>query len=72
VEQACGDAGFTRWNRPLPSEWLAYDYQLEDLHKLADIARASQAISTPHDGSGGDPSSSPRWRRYIAPYGGDQ
>jgi DNA-binding CsgD family transcriptional regulator len=56
----------------LPTEWLAHEYQEEDCHKLADIARATDKLSTLHEATGGDPSISPRWQRYIAPYGGDQ
>jgi DNA-binding CsgD family transcriptional regulator/GAF domain-containing protein len=56
----------------LPTEWLAHEYQDEDCHKLADIARTKDQLSTLHEATGGDPSTSPRWQRYIAPYGGDQ
>jgi DNA-binding CsgD family transcriptional regulator len=56
----------------LPSEWLAHEYQDKDCHKLADIARAKDKLSTLHEATGGDPSTSPRFKRYIAPYGGDQ
>jgi DNA-binding CsgD family transcriptional regulator/GAF domain-containing protein len=56
----------------LPTEWLAHEYQDEDCHKLADIARAKDELSTLHEATGGDPSTSPRFKRYIAPYGGDQ
>jgi DNA-binding CsgD family transcriptional regulator/GAF domain-containing protein len=56
----------------LPSEWLAHEYREDDCHKLADIARSGRETSTLHDVTGGDPSSSRRWRRYIEPYGGDQ
>src|SRR3954471_12975286 len=56
----------------LPSEWLAHQDHHDDCHKLADIALSGQETSTLHDATGGDPSSSPRWQRYIAPYGGDQ
>ncbi len=56
----------------LPSEWLAHEYQDDDCHKLADIARLRAGLSTLHEATGGDPSSSPRFKRYIRPYGGDQ
>lgn len=56
----------------LPAEWLAHEYQQDDCHKLADIARAKPGISTLHEATGGDPSSSPRFKRYIEPYGGEQ
>lgn len=56
----------------LPREWLAHEYQDDDCHKLADVARSGRETSTLHEVTGGDPSTSPRWQRYIAPYGGDQ
>ena len=56
----------------LPAEWLAHEYLQDDRHKLADIARAEPGISTLHEATGGEPARSPRWRRYIEPYGGDQ
>jgi DNA-binding CsgD family transcriptional regulator len=56
----------------LPAEWLAHEYRQDDRHQLADIARAEPGISTLHEATGGEPSRSPRWRRYIEPYGGDQ
>jgi hypothetical protein len=56
----------------LPSEWLAHEYREDDCHKLADIARAKAGLSTLHDATGGDPSSSPRFKRYVQPYGGEQ
>jgi hypothetical protein len=56
----------------LPSDWLAHEYQREDCHKLAGVARAKDELSTLHEATGGDPSTSSRWQRYVAPYGGDQ
>jgi DNA-binding CsgD family transcriptional regulator len=56
----------------LPREWLAREYQDDDFHKLTEVARSGQATSTLHEVTGGDPATSPRWQRYIAPYGGDQ
>jgi DNA-binding CsgD family transcriptional regulator/GAF domain-containing protein len=56
----------------LPREWLAHEYREDDCHKLADVARGRGPISTLHEVTGGDPSTSPRWQRYIAPYGGEQ
>ncbi len=56
----------------LPSEWLAHEYREDDCHKLIDIAHAKLGLSTLHEATGGDPSSSPRFKRYIHPYGGDQ
>ena len=56
----------------LPPEWLAHEYRAEDCHKLVDVAQDRAALSTLHDATGGDPSNSPRWQRFIQPYGGDQ
>ncbi len=56
----------------LPPEWLAHEYRVEDCHKLADVSQGGAALSTLHEATGGDPSSSPRWRQFIQPYGGEQ
>jgi DNA-binding CsgD family transcriptional regulator len=56
----------------LPGAWLANEYGEEDVHKLSDVARSGSGLSTVHEATGGDPSVSPRWRRFIAPYGSDQ
>lgn len=56
----------------LPREWLVHEYKGKDCHKLAEIARAKDELSTLHETTGGDPSTSTRWQHYIAPYGGDQ
>jgi DNA-binding CsgD family transcriptional regulator/GAF domain-containing protein len=56
----------------LPPEWLAHEYREDDCHKLTELARSSQPTSTLHEVTGGDPSSSPRFKRYIEPYGGEQ
>jgi hypothetical protein len=56
----------------LPPQWLAHEYAAEDCHKLADVVQGPAALSTLHDATGGDPSRSPRWQRFIEPYGGDQ
>jgi DNA-binding CsgD family transcriptional regulator len=55
----------------LPPGWGALEYYEDDVNKLADVARSGAGISTLHEATGGDPTSSPRWRRHIA-YGGDQ
>jgi DNA-binding CsgD family transcriptional regulator len=55
----------------LPPEWGALEYYEDDVNKLADVARSGAGISTLYEATGGDPTSSPRWRRHIA-YGGDQ
>lgn len=54
-----------------PSEWLVSEYYSEDVNQLADVARSKSGISTLHELTGGDPSSSPRWHRNMA-MGGDQ
>lgn len=56
----------------LPAEWLAHEYYEDDVHKLADVARSQSGISTIHEVTGGDPSRSPGWSRYVRPLGGDQ
>jgi len=47
----------------LPSEWMAQEYYEDDVNKLVDVARSEPGISTLHDATGGDPSSSPRLAR---------
>jgi DNA-binding CsgD family transcriptional regulator len=39
---------------------------------MAEIARSPTGIGTLHEATGGDPSRSERWTRYIEPYGGEQ
>jgi DNA-binding CsgD family transcriptional regulator len=55
----------------MPAEWLAAEYYEDDVNLLRDIARSPAGISTLHDSTGGDPTSSPRWQENIK-YGGDQ
>src|SRR5688572_23115705 len=55
----------------IPHEWLAQEYYGDDVNKLADVARSEHGISTLHEATGGDPTSSPRWHQNIA-LGGDQ
>lgn len=55
----------------LPGEFLAAEYYEDDVNQLADVARSPAGISTLHDATGGDPSSSPRWHANMR-YGGDQ
>ncbi len=55
----------------LPPQWLLHEYYQDDVNKLADVARSRRGISTLHEATGGDPSSSPRWHFNIA-LGGDQ
>src|SRR3954465_1277736 len=56
----------------LPREWLAHEYLEDDAHQLAGIARAGPGLSTLHEATGGDPSASARWSRFISPHGGEQ
>jgi DNA-binding CsgD family transcriptional regulator len=56
----------------LPAEWLAHEYREEDCHRLADLARSDRTTSTLHEATGGNPASSPRFKQYIEPYGGEQ
>jgi DNA-binding CsgD family transcriptional regulator len=56
----------------LPPEWLAHEYFADDFHKLADVARSARGFSTIHEATGGDPTRSPGWNRYVRPFGGDQ
>lgn len=55
----------------MPAEWLAAEYYEDDVNKLSDIARSERGISTLHEATGGDPTSSPRWQENIK-FGGDQ
>jgi DNA-binding CsgD family transcriptional regulator len=55
----------------LPPELLAQEYYVDDVNKLADVARSRRGFSTLHEATGGDPSSSPRWQANIQ-LGGDQ
>jgi DNA-binding CsgD family transcriptional regulator len=55
----------------LPRESLALEYYEDDVNKLADVVRSESGVSTLHEATNGDPSSSPRWRANIE-LGGDQ
>ena len=55
----------------IPREWLAQEYYEDDVNKLADVARSERGISTLHEATRGDPTSSPRWHANMV-YGGDQ
>jgi DNA-binding CsgD family transcriptional regulator len=55
----------------LPPEWLIHEYYQDDVNKLADVARSRRGISTLHEATGGDPTSSPRWHANMI-LGGDQ
>jgi hypothetical protein len=55
----------------LPPEALAMEYYEDDVNKLADVVRSPSGVSTLHEATGGDPTSSPRWQANIQ-LGGDQ
>ncbi|HWI09577.1 MAG TPA: helix-turn-helix transcriptional regulator [Solirubrobacteraceae bacterium] len=55
----------------LPPDALAHEYYDDDVNKLADVVRSPTGVSTLHEATGGDPSSSPRWHANIE-LGGDQ
>jgi DNA-binding CsgD family transcriptional regulator len=55
----------------LPPQWLVHEYYQDDVNKLADVARSARGISTLHEATGGDPTSSPRWHANMT-LGGDQ
>ncbi|MGH2897823.1 MAG: helix-turn-helix transcriptional regulator [Solirubrobacteraceae bacterium] len=55
----------------LPPDALMHEYYIDDVNKLADVARSPSGISTLHEATGGDPSASPRWQANIE-LGGDQ
>jgi DNA-binding CsgD family transcriptional regulator len=54
-----------------PREWLVADYYDDDVNRLAEVGRSAPGISTLHEITGGDPSDSPRWHRFME-LGGDQ
>jgi len=54
-----------------PPEWLTAEYYADDVNKLADVTRSERGISTLHEATNGDPSSSPRWHENMT-MGGDQ
>ncbi len=54
-----------------PPEFLAAEYYEDDVHQIAAVAGSERGISTLHEATGGDPSSSPRWQKNME-MGGDQ
>lgn len=54
-----------------PPEWLTAEYCEDDVNKLVDVSRSESGISTLHEATNGDPSTSPRWHANRA-MGGDQ
>ena len=55
----------------LPPDALAHEYYDDDVNKLTDVLRSPSGVSTLHEATGGDPSSSPRWHANME-LGGDQ
>ncbi|MEO6204340.1 MAG: helix-turn-helix transcriptional regulator [Mycobacteriales bacterium] len=62
---------FNPYMPELPPEALTLEIYDDDVNRLADVARSPEGLSTLHDATGGDPSSSPRWHANMA-MGGDQ
>jgi DNA-binding CsgD family transcriptional regulator len=54
-----------------PREMLSHEYYGDDVHQIARVARSEAGVSTLHDATGGDPSSSASWHMNMA-MGGDQ
>lgn len=54
-----------------PPEMLQHEYYGDDVNQISDVARSEAGISTLHEATGGDPSSSPTWHMNMA-MGGDQ
>jgi DNA-binding CsgD family transcriptional regulator len=55
----------------IPPDWGAVEYYEDDVNKLADVARSATGVATLHEATKGNPSTSPRWHRFVA-LGGDQ
>ncbi|HEY6776086.1 MAG TPA: LuxR C-terminal-related transcriptional regulator [Thermoleophilaceae bacterium] len=54
-----------------PSKMLRHEYYGDDVNQISDVVRSESGISTLHEATGGDPSSSPAWHMNMA-MGGDQ
>src|SRR5215216_512515 len=54
-----------------PSKMLRHEYYGDDVNQISDVVRSESGISTLHDATGGDPSSSPSWQMNMQ-MGGDQ
>jgi len=54
-----------------PAEWMAQEYYDDDVNKLAGVARSQRGVSTLHEATGGEPSTSRRWHENMT-MGGDQ
>jgi len=55
----------------VPPARLVQEYFGDEANKLADLARSDHGISTLHEATGGDPSSTERWQQNMA-LGADQ
>jgi DNA-binding CsgD family transcriptional regulator len=62
---------YNPWMPELPRDSLAAEYYEEDVNQIATVARSRSGVSTLHDATDGDPSSSPRWQAN-ARLGADQ
>ena len=56
---------FNDYMPEIPPEWGALEYYEDDVNKLAEVAHSVSGISTLHEATGGDPTSSPRWSRHL-------
>jgi DNA-binding CsgD family transcriptional regulator len=54
-----------------PLKMLHHEYYGEDVNQISDVVRSESGISTLHEATGGDPSSSPSWHMNME-MGGDQ
>ena len=54
-----------------PPEMLNHEYYGDDVNQISDVVCSRAGISTLHEATGGDPSSSPSWQMNMA-LGGDQ
>jgi DNA-binding CsgD family transcriptional regulator len=54
-----------------PLEMLRHEYYGDDVNQISDVVRSESGLSTLHEATGGDPSSSPTWHMNMT-MGGDQ
>ena len=54
-----------------PPEMLNHQYYGNDVNQISDVVRSKTGISTLHEATGGNPSSSKSWHMIMA-LGGDQ
>jgi DNA-binding CsgD family transcriptional regulator len=54
-----------------PSKMLRHEYYGDDVNQISDVVSSQAGISTLHEATGGDPSSSPTWHMNME-MGGDQ